>query len=333
MKTKTVFISMILMCFIFSPGSVFATLFYEGKVMKIVVATGPGGGYDFYARVAAKYMMKYLPGSTIIVKNVPGAGHIIGTNQICNAKPDGLTFGTFNRGLPMTQLAGLKGVKFDLTKMCWLGSAAIEPLAFVVASDGPFKNIKDVMNAKKVLIGTQGIGTEGHIAAMLFKDMAGLTNFKLLMGYRGSEQMMALRRGEIQGQFSSIGSIHQFIKDGYGIPIMFTSKNKVKGYEDVPLIADIVKEKKYKPVINLLYSISMLGRPFAGPPNIPEDRLKILRQAFKNSLEDKELIQFIKKIGRLLEYTDAEEATAIVTSILKVSPDTIKLIKEAYGVK
>lgn len=330
---KMVLTSMCLLFFIISTGIGLAAPFYDGKVMKIVVATGPGGGYDFYARVAAKYMMKYLPGSTIIVKNVPGAGHIIGTNQIYNSKPDGLTFGTFNRGLPMTQLAGLKGVKFDLTQMGWLGSAAIEPLAFVVASDGPFKNIEDVMKAKEVVIGTQGIGTEGHIAAMLFKDMAGLKNLKLSMGYRGSEQMLALRRGEIQGQFSSIGSIQRFINDGYGKPIMFTSKNKVKGYEDVPLIAEIIKEKKYEPIFNLLYSISMLGRPFAGPPGIPEDRLRTLRQAFKKCMEDQEVIRFVEKIGRPLEYTDAEEATAVVRSILKVSPEAIRLIKEAYGVK
>jgi len=333
MMRKMRLTSFVLLFFIISAGIGFAAPFYDGKVMRIVVATGPGGGYDFYARVAARYMMKYLPGSTIIVKNLPGAGHIIGTNHIYKSKPDGLTFGTFNRGLPMTQLAGLKGVKFDLTQMGWLGSAAIEPLAFVVASDGPFKNIEDVMKAKEVVIGTQGIGTEGHIAAMLFKDMAGLKNFKLSMGYRGSEQMLALRRGEIQGQFSSIGSIHRFIKDGYGKPIMFTSKNKVKGYEDVPLIAEFIKEKKYEPVLNLLYSISMLGRPFAGPPAIPADRLSILRQAFKKCMEDQEVIRFVEKTGRPLEYTDAEEATAVVKGILKVSPDAIRLIKEAYGVK
>lgn len=333
MRTKIIVAAMTVLFLLMSADNSVSAPFYQRKVMKIIVATGPGGGYDFYARVLAKSMMKYLPGSTIIVKNVPGAGHIIGTNQIYQSKPDGMTFGTFNRGLPMAQLAGLKGVRFDLTRMSWLGSAAIEPLAFVVASDGPFKNIEDAMKAKEILIGTQGMGTEGHIAAMLFKHMAGLTNFKLSMGYRGSEQMLALRRGEIQGQFSSIGSISRFLKDGYGIPIMFTSKDKVKGYEVVPLIADIIKDEKYEAVLNLLYSISMLGRPFAGPPDIPADRLTLLREAFEKTLSDREVIKFVERIGRPLEYTGADEATAVVKSILKVSPDAIKLIKEAYGVK
>ena len=109
--------------------------FYEGKTMTLIVATKPGGGYDFYARLASKFMEKYLPGSTIIVKNVPGAGHIIGCNTTYSAKPNGLTFGTFNRALPLAQVAGLKGIKFDLSKMTWLGSAAADLYSLVTTKN------------------------------------------------------------------------------------------------------------------------------------------------------------------------------------------------------
>src|SRR5512145_2537181 len=54
--------------------------FYKGKVINYIVATKPGGGYDAYARVIGKYMQKHLPGSTVVIKNIPGAGHIIGAN-------------------------------------------------------------------------------------------------------------------------------------------------------------------------------------------------------------------------------------------------------------
>jgi len=77
--------------------------FYEGKVIKIIVCTRPGGAYDFYGRIMAKFMKKYLPGSTIIVKNIVGAGQIIGANTIYQAKPDGLTFGVLNRAVGMAR--------------------------------------------------------------------------------------------------------------------------------------------------------------------------------------------------------------------------------------
>jgi len=74
-----------------------------------------------YARLIGKYMQKYLPGSTVIVKNVPGAGHIIGANETYLAKTDGLTIGTFNTGLIYSQIAGLPGIRFDLAKYSWIG--------------------------------------------------------------------------------------------------------------------------------------------------------------------------------------------------------------------
>ena len=61
--------------------------YYKGKTIKLIVSTKPGGGYDLYARMVAKFMQKYLPGSKIIVKNRPGAGHIIGCSEIFHSKP------------------------------------------------------------------------------------------------------------------------------------------------------------------------------------------------------------------------------------------------------
>ena len=46
--------------------------FYKGKTVTYIVATAPGGGYDTYGRLVAEYMQKHLPGSTFVVKNMPG---------------------------------------------------------------------------------------------------------------------------------------------------------------------------------------------------------------------------------------------------------------------
>src|ERR1043166_6126645 len=97
---------------------------FKGKTITYIVATSPGGGYDTYGRLIARYMQKYLPGSRIVVKNVPGAGNIIGANTIYAAKSDGLTIGMFNTGLIYDQLVGRKGVMFDLRKFTWIGKAS-----------------------------------------------------------------------------------------------------------------------------------------------------------------------------------------------------------------
>jgi tripartite-type tricarboxylate transporter receptor subunit TctC len=73
--------------------------YFRGKTVNYIVATAPGGGYDFHGRLLAEYMQRHLAGSTFVVKNMPGAGHILGANYIYASKADGLTIGTFNTGL------------------------------------------------------------------------------------------------------------------------------------------------------------------------------------------------------------------------------------------
>ena len=285
MRTKILTISIALaLCFApMMAGTGTAKPFYQGKTIKIIVGYKPGGGYDFYGRLMARYMKKYLPGSNIIVKNMPGAGSIIACNTLSVSKPEGLTFGSFDRSLPLAQVAGLKGVKYDLAKMSWLGSTATDTFTFVMSTKGPFKNLKDTMKAKEVIIGTQGYGSTGHVVPSLFKKMAGIKNYTLSPGYPGTAAVaMAMMQGEVHGEFASWSSIRAFVQDGNAFPVMFVSEKPVKGYDNVPVIGDIVKDKKYQPMINVLVSISMLARPYVGPPDIPKDRLKILRNAFEN---------------------------------------------------
>ena len=69
--------------------------YFRGKTLTYIVSTNPGGGYDYYGRLMARYLEKHLPVSRVVVRNVPGAGHIIGANTIYVARPDGLTIGVF----------------------------------------------------------------------------------------------------------------------------------------------------------------------------------------------------------------------------------------------
>ena len=78
--------------------------FFAGKTLTYIVATEAGGGYDTYGRLVSQYLAKYLGATRVVVKNIPGGGHIVGTNEIYRARPDGLTVGMFNSGLIYAQL-------------------------------------------------------------------------------------------------------------------------------------------------------------------------------------------------------------------------------------
>ena len=98
--------------------------FFKGKNIRIVVASTAGGGFDAYTRMLSRYLGKYIPGNpSIVVENMPGAGHLIGANHIYKvAKPDGLTIGHFQGGLFLHQLLGRPGIEFDARKFEFIGA-------------------------------------------------------------------------------------------------------------------------------------------------------------------------------------------------------------------
>ena len=117
--------------------------YFKGKSAKWIVATAPGGGFDYYARQIARFLPKHMgaPGFSIVVVNRAGAGHTIGTNLIYTAKPNGLTFGSFTTNLVYAQIIKRRGVRFDLGKMSWIGKAAADTRMLIVAYNSPFQDL------------------------------------------------------------------------------------------------------------------------------------------------------------------------------------------------
>ena len=78
---------------------------------------------------------------------------------------------------------------------------------------------------------------------------------------------------------------------------------------------------------------STLNRPFAGPPGIPPERLQILRNAFKEVVNDPQFLEVMRKADRPAGYLGPEQCEKMMKSFEKISPEMIALIKKAYGIK
>ncbi len=334
MRKKIIFYLLSLLFFLMSilPNHGTANSFYQGKPLNLIVPTKPGGGFDFYARLTAKCMQEDLVGSTIIIKYVPGAGHLIGVNKMYMSKPDGLTFAIFNPGVIVPQLVQMKGVKYDVTKMSWIGVTGIGPQALIMAPRIG-QRMEDLKKAEVIRLATGGLGTATDILANLFGPLTGLENVKVSTGYRGSEAELAMMRGEVDGQFASWSSVSSFVKDGNAVPVVFVGV-KPEGYENVPRLEEIVPEKKYEPLIAFLNGVaSLLLRSFAGPPGIPSDRLEILRESFQKAVQSPQFTDIAKKIDRPAGYFSPKEIEALLNTLMKLSPEMKELIIVAYGLK
>ncbi len=299
--------------------------FYKGKTITYIVATPPGGGYDFYGRLVSEYLQKYLPGSTVVVKNMPGAGHLVGANALYASKPDGLTIGTFNTGLIYAQIIKHEGAKFDLSKMSWIGKAATEPRVLAIASHSSVKTFDDLRNANEpVNFATSGGGTssdfvETHLLANGLK-----LKMKILTGYSGTERRLAMRRGEVVGAMGSRSSFGSFVQDGHGRFIA-----QIGGTDkDVPQLKDLVTDPSAKALLAMLQSQGDIARLTAGPPGIPQDRLDALRAAFRKAMEDKELQAKAEKLERSVEPAYGDELLEMVNAALNQPPEIVQLLKE-----
>jgi tripartite-type tricarboxylate transporter receptor subunit TctC len=298
---------------------------FKGKTVTYIVSTATGGGYDSYGRLVAEYMQRYLPGSTFIVKNMPGAGHLIGANAIYASKPDGLTIGTFNTGLIYNQVIKQEGVKFDLEKMSWIAKAASDPRVIAIANQSSIKAYKDLLEQKELInFATAGLGSASYVETTMLTSALKLP-IKILTGYNGTDDQLAMRRGEIVGAIASRSSWEQFVKNGYGHFIA-----QIGGSEkDLPQLAPQITNPSGKTLIALVQSQGDIARLTAGPPGIPKEQLSTLREAYRKALEDKELLEKARKLGLPIEPLYGDDVLMKVKEALNQSPDTIALLKKA----
>ncbi|MDK1374629.1 MULTISPECIES: tripartite tricarboxylate transporter substrate-binding protein [unclassified Sinorhizobium] len=299
--------------------------FFNGKTVNYIVATGPGGGYDTNGRLVAQFMQKYLPGSTFVVQNMPGAGHLIGANYIYASEPDGLTFGTFNTGLIYGQLGGDPGIKFDLADMSWIGKVASDPRVIVVSKDSGIESYEQLKALKEpIRFASAGVGSASTIETTMLVNALHLP-IQIVSGYNGSDDQLALRRGEVQGIIASRSSFQQFVDEGNGRIIA-----QIGGSEtDVPQLASLVDDADAKKVIALVASQSNISRLTAGPNGIPEDRLKALRDAYNAATSDPEFLEKAKSLSLPVDPKVGDDVAVTVKAALDQTPEIVEFLKEA----
>jgi len=307
--------------------------FYDGKVLTIVVSTKAGGGFDTYGRMTARFLKKYLPGATVIVKNVPGAGHIVGANEVYLSKPNGLTIGLGNyKGLIFAQLARWEGIKFDLAKFSWLANAASDPQVLIVGKDTPFRHFRDLKDSPRpIKMGAGGVGSAAYIYAVMIGKIAGI-NFKVVPGYSGNEAEMGMLRGELDGQVGAYDSLRPFIETQGARVLLVIGRTRPKELMGIPMIGELERPET-KGLINLMIATAELGRPLAAPPNLPPVRLKILREALAKTFHDPELLDYARRLKVSITYTSGEDTQKLFTDALHQSPEVIKMVKEMVKIE
>jgi len=301
---------------------------YAGKTITLVVGYKPGGGYDATARLLARHLPKHIPGKpTVIVQNMPGGNSIIAANYLySSAKPDGMTLGTFNRNLPIAQLTAVQGVKFDMRKFAWIGSAANETTVLTIRNDLPYTSFDELRKAKQpVVIGSTGPGANTYDFPLLLKDLLGV-NLKIVSGYSSSADiMLAVERKEVDGRAGSISSLRPFIERKLVRPVVRARSHDVDpAIKDLPIDETIAPNPRAKAIMALRSAPELIARPYVMPPNTPPELLKLMREAFVAAIKDPAAIAEANKAKLDLEYTSDEEATKVLAEVLNQPKDIVE---------
>jgi hypothetical protein len=176
---------------------------------------------------------------------------------------------------------------------------------------------------------TSGVGSSGYNDTKMLAKVLNW-NIKLVLGYRGMQSEMAMRRGEIDAAISSRSSADLFVNNGYGRFIFQVGGTPPKG---VPLLKSLAKGEDAQSIAALIGSQGELARLTAGPPGIPADRLAALRSAYQKALTDPGFIDKAKKAGRPVDPLFGEDVAKKIKAALQQSPETVALVRKILAVK
>ncbi len=323
------------LCFAFgvsfsSPGE--AQDFYRNKQIRMIVGHGVGNDYDLAGRFLARYLTKHIPGQpSIIVQNMPQAASIVVANFLYAQAPrDGTMFGSFSRNVPSQALMGQSNLEVDPRRFNWLGATSLPARVCVRTPAAPVKTPADLFT-REFIVGGASAGSAPSILPTVFNHVLG-TKFRVIEGYRGTTDLvLAAERGEIQGVCASFGQFRvyeQLFRDGKLFFLLRAEESPIPEIPEVPSIFDHAKTAEQRALMRFVFSSTEFGRPYVFPPEVPKERVEVMRKAFADTLQDPELIAEAARIKMDMTYRSPDHLERMVTSLYETPPALIETIKK-----
>jgi hypothetical protein len=308
--------------------------FYAGKQLTIMVGAGPGGGYDLQARVAARHLGRHIPGTpTIIVQNVPS--RIAAANMMfTTAMKDGTTIALLQRGVLLAKLIYPTGVRFEIEKFQWLGSLNSETAVTLAWHTAPHKTTKDLFDKELIVGGITGVDPE--TTPRLYNSLIG-TKFKVVNGYNSTAQIaLAVERGEVQGiadwSWSSLKAVRpQWLADRQITLLMQGALKNEPELGSLPNALDFIKNDADRKVMELHFTQKTAARPLVTPPEVPAERVALLRRAFEALAQDKEFLAEMDKAKMEFGFVTGAEIDKVVAQIASTPPEIAERYAKAFS--
>ena len=308
---------------------------YKDKTLTIVVGYSPGGSFDLYARVLARYIGRYLPGNpTRIVENMTGAGGLIAANHLYNrVKPDGLTIGAWASPLVLQQIMGNEAAQFDGRRFGYLGIPSEYDTVCTFNQQSGITKMDDWINAKRPQkISTIGPGTSTSDIPKLLKAALNLP-MDVIDGYKGgADARLAVESGEVDGYCGSWGTVETVWRSAYEskkiVPVLQTARKSQQKYKHVPLANSYAKTEDARELLKIADDVHVAQFPFSVPPGMEKVRLELLQRAFVQTFKDRDLLAEAKRSELDVGPVDGPTIAKTLAGLYDLNPATVARLKD-----
>ena len=303
--------------------------FFTGKTITMIVGFDVGGSLDVYGRLAARHLGNHIPGHpSIVPQNMPGASGLIAANYLYRvAAKDGTVLGVIHPNSAFAQVIGMKSIQYDARKFNWVGRLTSSNSVFYTWHTSATRTLADLM-ARETVVGGIGPLTDGAIYSRMTNHVLG-TRIKMIQGYKGTAAAnIALERGEIEGLFNiweGMKSLNAgWIKDKtINLVAQFVTQRHAE-LPQVPAIIEAAKDDEQRQVIRLFLSTAEVGRTVLLPPDVPQDRVDVVRAAFVAMLKDPAFLAEAARLKLELNPLDGGGLQKLNGSTFDASPKAVE---------
>jgi tripartite-type tricarboxylate transporter receptor subunit TctC len=310
--------------------------FYRNKQIDLVIGYSPGGTYDLYARLVARFLGDFIPGKPKIVpRNMPGGGSRVAATYLYNVAPkDGTVIGTGDQSLSVEQAMGDKSLTVDVNKFQYIGSPIAENNVTAAWYTSGIKTIDDAKQ-REVPTGATGGSTSSQYPKAMNAILG--TKFKIIAGYPGGNDInLALEKGEVQVRGSNAWGAWKatrpdWVRDHKLNILVQIGLKKAPDLPDVPLLMDLASNDSDRAVLKLLSASGSIGRPLFVAPGVPEARVKALRDAFDRMVKDKTFLDAAAAEKFEILPVSGQELQSIVADITTTPKSVADRLSQIIG--
>jgi tripartite-type tricarboxylate transporter receptor subunit TctC len=316
--------------------------FYAGKRIQMVIGWEVGGGYDVYARLLGRHIGKHIPGNpAVVAQNMPGAGSRQAANWLYNIAPkDGTAIATIGQGTPLDQAMSEPSVRYDAAKLNWIGNPIIDNLVTAVTQRSGVETLDDLKRKGGLFCGDVGAGPTSTFPEIL-NQLLGTRN-KIIQGFPGVNSVhLAMERGEVDciggTTWSSMKATRGQKLRNRELALLVqwgTMKDpEISDYmqREIPLILDIAQSELDRKALNFIVASATIGRPFAAPPGMTDERVHALRRAFDATMKDAEFLAEAAKANMDIKPLAGETLQTLATEVAQAPAAGLDRAKELIG--